>query len=129
MHATAPASGKQIPEPSEVTHVAVDENAELREEAIASLRRKRRVVENAIGYITVNGVLWLIWALTDRSSDGGMPWPAWVSAIWGFFLVQSCFFLVAGVRERRADGGHPDPFEAAHARAMEVLERPIRSAA
>jgi hypothetical protein len=49
--------------------------------------------------------------------------------IWGFFLVQSCFFLVAGVRERRADGGHQDPFEAAHARAMEVLERPIRSAA
>ena len=28
----------------------------------------------------------LIWALTDRSTDGGMPWPGWVSAIWGFFL-------------------------------------------
>ena len=57
--------------------------------------------------------------LTARSPLGT------VLPIWGFFLVQSCFFLVAGVRERRADGGHPDPFEAAHARAMEVLERPI----
>jgi hypothetical protein len=44
--------------------------------------------------------------------------------IWGFFLVQSCFFIVAAVHERRTDGGHPDPFEAAYARAMEVLERP-----
>jgi len=45
--------------------------------------------------------------------------------IWGFFLVQSCFFLVAGVRERHPGARHPDPFEAAYARAMEVLERPL----
>jgi hypothetical protein len=44
--------------------------------------------------------------------------------IWGFFLVQSCFFLIGGIRERAEDGRHPDPFEAACARAMEVLERP-----
>ena len=44
-------------------------------------------------------------------------------AIWGFFLVQSCFFLLAGVRVREPATGHPDPFEAALARAMEVLER------
>jgi hypothetical protein len=44
-------------------------------------------------------------------------------AIWAFFLVQSFFFLLPalGVRERTT--GHPDPFEEAHARAMEVLER------
>lgn len=44
-------------------------------------------------------------------------------AIWGFFLVQSFFFLLGGVRARETATGHPDPFEAAHARAMEVLER------
>ena len=44
-------------------------------------------------------------------------------AIWGFFLVQSFFFLLAGVRLREIATGHPDPFEAAHARAMEVIER------
>jgi hypothetical protein len=58
----------------------------LREEAIESLKRKRKCVENIVGYVTVNGVLWLIWALTDRTAGGGMPWPAWVSLIWGFVL-------------------------------------------
>ena len=62
------------------------EDAELREAAIANLKRKRKFVQDALGYFTVNGVLWLIWALTDRSTGGGMPWPAWVSAIWGFLL-------------------------------------------
>lgn len=61
-------------------------DAELREAAIARLKRKRKFVEDAVAYVTVNGVLWLIWALTDRSADGVMPWPAWVSVIWGFFL-------------------------------------------
>ena len=31
-------------------------------------------------------MLWLIWVLTDRSTDGSIPWPAWVSVIWGFLL-------------------------------------------
>ncbi|MGH7893879.1 MAG: hypothetical protein ACREQL_04375 [Candidatus Binatia bacterium] len=47
-------------------------------------------------------------------------------AIWAFFLVQSCSFLLGGVRTRGGDGRHPDPFEDAHARAMEVLGTPLR---
>ena len=61
-------------------------DAELRDAAVANLKRKRKFVEDAVAYVTVNGVLWLIWALTDRSADGFMPWPAWVSMIWGFLL-------------------------------------------
>ena len=57
-----------------------------RNEAIESLKRKRKFAGDAFGYVSVNGVLWLIWALTDRSVDGGLPWPAWVSIIWGFLL-------------------------------------------
>jgi hypothetical protein len=64
---------------------------EARKEAIGSLTRKRRVAENTVAYVTVNGVLWLIWALTDRSMDGSMPWPAWISAIWGFFLAMDAW--------------------------------------
>ena len=60
---------------------------ELRKEALASLKRKRKFGQNLLAYVTVNGVLWIIWALTDRSTDGSIPWPAWVSAIWGFFLL------------------------------------------
>ena len=61
-------------------------NAE-REEAIASLKRKRRFAEDALADVSVNGVLWIIWALTDRSTDGSIPWPTWVSAVWGFLLL------------------------------------------
>jgi hypothetical protein len=66
---------------------AVTGGEELRKEAIASLERKRKFGQNLLAYLAVNGVLWLIWALTDRSTDGSLPWPAWVSAIWGFFLL------------------------------------------
>jgi len=45
--------------------------------------------------------------------------------VWGFLLVQSCWFLVGGRAARAEDGRHPDPFEAACARAAEVLERPV----
>jgi hypothetical protein len=57
-----------------------------REAAIASLKRKRKFAEDLFAYLAVNGVLWLIWALDDPSRNGGMPWPAWVSIIWGFLL-------------------------------------------
>jgi hypothetical protein len=66
---------------------ALTADEELRKEAIASLKRKRKFGQNLLAYLTVNGVLWIIWALTDRSTDGSIPWPAWVSAIWGFFLL------------------------------------------
>jgi hypothetical protein len=45
-------------------------------------------------------------------------------AVWGFFLVQSCFFLVGGVTERAPL--RSDPFDEAWARAMDVMERPVR---
>lgn len=78
--------------PHETTPAAAGgEGKGVREEAIASLKRKRRFAENFVGYITLNGVLWLIWALTDRSMDGSMPWPAWVSAVWGFFLAMDAW--------------------------------------
>ena len=85
MSATIPT--RHAPELSDEPTISTGRaDAELRDAAIASLKRKRKFVQDAVGYVTVNGVLWLIWALTDRSTDGGMPWPAWVSAIWGFFL-------------------------------------------
>ncbi len=70
----------------EAASVAAPDDGVLREAAIATLKRKRKFVQDAVGYVTVNGALWLIWALTGQSTDGSMPWPAWVSAIWGFLL-------------------------------------------
>jgi hypothetical protein len=59
---------------------------EAREYAIASVRRKRKFAQDSVAYIAVNGALWLIWLIADRSTDGSIPWPAWVSIVWGFFL-------------------------------------------
>ena len=87
MSATFTTSAKERPESSEVGHVGAGEaDLDLRQEAIASLKRKRKCIQDIVSYVTVNGALWLIWALTDRSGDGVMPWPAWVSVIWGFVL-------------------------------------------
>lgn len=80
---------RHAPEPEanvNPTNATEHADAELREAAIASVKRKRKFLQDALGYITVNGVLWLIWALTDRSTDGSIPWPAWISIIWGFLL-------------------------------------------
>jgi hypothetical protein len=87
MNATATESERQARESGEPVPVGPGEwDKQLRTEAIARLKRKRKFAEDAVAYVSVNGVLWVIWTLSDRSSDGSMPWPAWVSAIWGFFL-------------------------------------------
>lgn len=85
MSATIPT--RHAPETGDGSTAPVDRaDAELRDAAVANLKRKRTFVQDAVGYVTVNGVLWLVWLLTDRSMDGSMPWPAWVSVIWGFLL-------------------------------------------
>jgi hypothetical protein len=42
-------------------------------------------------------------------------------AVWGFFLVQSGFALI-GARDARPASEPRDPFEAANARAMAILD-------
>ena len=70
--------------------VELDANAapvdEAREHAVASLKRKRKFAQDLVAYVAVNGLLWLIWLFTGRSTGGSIPWPAWVSLVWGFFL-------------------------------------------
>lgn len=85
MSATIPT--RTTTEPSHEEAVATDHaEVELRDAAIANLKRKRKFAQDTVGFIAVNGVLWLIWLLTDRSMDGSIPWPAWITAIWGFLL-------------------------------------------
>ena len=86
MSATLTPNGKLRQEPVEAPAPSATPDAERREAALASLKRKRKFIGNLGGYVAVNGVLWVIWALTDRSTDGGLPWPAYVTIAWGFFL-------------------------------------------
>ena len=75
------------PEPRTAAPAPAPSDEPEREEAIASLKRKRKFAQDAVAYVSVNGVLWIVWALTDRSTDGSIPWPAWVSIVWGFLLL------------------------------------------
>lgn len=60
---------------------------ELREQAYRRLKRRRDFMSNFGTFLTVNGLLWLIWALTGHDTDG-FPWPAWVTCIWGFIILM-----------------------------------------
>ncbi len=90
---------------------------DVRAHAIATLRRKRKFWGDLAGFVGVNGVLWLIWALSDRSGDP-IPWPAWVSAIWGFLL------LLDGIR---AFGSWPGDTPITEAEIDREVERRTRS--
>jgi 2TM domain len=63
----------------------------LREEAVASLKRKRKFWADVALYALVNGLLWVIWAVTGHSTGNSIPWPAWVSIVWGFFLAIDAY--------------------------------------
>lgn len=82
MSTASPASGEGAPTTADEGRTGEP----AREAAITSLKRKRKFAEDLFAYVAVNGVLWLIWLLTDPSRNGGLPWPAWVSIIWGFLL-------------------------------------------
>lgn len=66
--------------------VPVRDDAALREEVVATLKRKRKFWDDAAAFVVVNGILWVIWAITDRTTDNSLPWPAWVTMVWAFLL-------------------------------------------
>ena len=82
MAVAAPPKSEQPPE-LEMNAEPVDE---AREYAIETLKRKRKFAQDSVAYVDVNGLLWLIWLFTGHSTNGSIPWPAWVTLAWGFFL-------------------------------------------
>ncbi len=92
-----------------------DLDQDVRAYAIARLKRKRKFLSDLAGSVTVNAILWVIWAAVDRSTDG-LPWPAWVSMIWGFFV------LLDGLRLLRVLSGLNGPITEAD------IEREIKRA-
>ena len=68
----------------------MENEVELRAQAMSRLRRRRHLISNAGTFLFVNGLLWLIWALTGADTSG-FPWPAWVSSIWGFVIFMQAF--------------------------------------
>jgi 2TM domain len=56
---------------------------ELREQAVASIKRKRSFKQTLLAYVVVNIGLIIIWAATGA----GYFWPAWVIGGWGLGMV------------------------------------------
>jgi cobalamin biosynthesis protein CobD/CbiB len=56
--------------------------ADLRDRAVASLKRKQAFKGTLLAYVLINAVLVLVWAL----SGGGEFWPGWVMGFWAIGL-------------------------------------------
>lgn len=78
---------------------------------------RRRVART----IVVEGVL-IVGGLALAAYVGSPSLSGAVVGVWAFLLVQSCFFLVPGAAGRSAFDDAHDPFEAAHARALALLD-------
>lgn len=72
---------------------------ELRERALRQLKRKRELREHLGWFLFVNAVLWAIWALPPDSANTDDLWPAWVTGIWGVFLLSHAWRVYRGLDE------------------------------
>ena len=79
---------------------------ELRERAIARLKKKDEFARHLLAYVLVNGLLVVIWALTGH----GFFWPAFPLGGWGICLIFHAWdaFVPAGFSEEqiRREMGH-----------------------
>jgi hypothetical protein len=62
--------------------------ADLREQAIARLKKKRDFRTHLLMYFAVNAMLVVIWAIT---SDGGLFWPIFPILGWGIGVVANAW--------------------------------------
>ena len=79
----------------------LDTEHEARDQAVARLQKKRKFFVDLTSYATVNGVLWLIWALTDRSVGDTMPWRRLKGLVDSGPSGRSEHFLPAAQRRHR----------------------------
>jgi hypothetical protein len=69
-----------VADPIDTTTASEDQ---LREQAVASIKRKRGFRQTLLAYVVVNIGLVIVWAATGA----GYFWPAWVIGGWGIGMV------------------------------------------
>ncbi|SNR67828.1 MULTISPECIES: 2TM domain-containing protein [Hymenobacter] len=45
-------------------------------------KQRAKFKSHLFTYLSVNALLWIIWAITDRQSSP-LPWPVWSTVFWG----------------------------------------------
>ena len=98
----------QTPVPPPAPFVPTSSEAELRERALAHLKKKRDFWAHLLVYIMVNSLTIVIWAMTSH----GFFWPIFLIAGWGIGVVMNAW-----------DVWHGDFTEAQVAREMERLQQ------
>jgi fatty acid desaturase len=54
-----------------------------REQALRRLKKRRDFRTHLFVYLTINFLVWGVWAIIGASSGGWFPWPLWVTLGWG----------------------------------------------
>jgi hypothetical protein len=75
------------------TDDAVVGEQDLRAQAVARLKGRRKFRRDVAIYVVVNAALWGIWAINGAKTDD--LWPAWVAGIWGFLLLLDAWKVYA----------------------------------
>ncbi len=65
----------------------VEQPVSEREQALQRLKKRRDLYAHAFTYLVVNAAVWAIWLTTD----GGNPWPAWISGLWAIGLITNAW--------------------------------------
>ena len=60
--------------------------AEVRAQAIRSLRRKRDFRGHIVAFLIVLGAFWVVWAVMAVQLDAWFPWPVFPTVGWGIGL-------------------------------------------
>lgn len=60
--------------------------ARIRKRVQRWINKRNEFMGHLIAYITGNALVWSIWAFSGGHGDG-LPWPLWVTFVWGIGLV------------------------------------------
>ena len=64
---------------------------QLREQAIARLKRKREFRNHLFVYVVVNLALWVGWFVAGVANGWAFPWPVFPTVFWGVFVLGHAY--------------------------------------
>jgi hypothetical protein len=73
-------------EPEVVEELVASSDEGLRDQALRRLKKRRDFHTHAFAYVTVNVLVWGVWAIIGVSSHSWFPWPLWITLGWAIGL-------------------------------------------